>query len=149
MSQLLFGPATSFGNALDPCHPPSQHSCGFPESPIIWDTLAFLFELQVLSPVSKLGIFKVSVNPMASSLSLFCHYPLASCYVAILQDRLPPSRPHCLPSAPRVSGGLFINRRATEASKLSWKSSQAQKTPKPDWVYFMVIPDILLNAMEI
>lgn len=107
ISQLLLGPVTSFGNVLDPSHPPSQHSCDYPGGSMIGKH----FSIHITTPLASCNLHMdgitlyeppgtahsiltghfQSLNPKLSY-SLHSAITPTSCYIATLQCHLPPSQ---------------------------------------------------------
>lgn len=133
VSQLLLGPVTFFGHVLDPSHPPFQHSCGYPESSMVWKH----FNIHIATPFASCNLHMDSIilceppgtahsiltgHFQSLNLKLFhsLHYPnlLLHCYPPMLPASIPD--PHCPPLPDVVFGGLFVTKTARRTSWMSW-----------------------------
>lgn len=127
------GASTFFGHVLDPSHPPFQHSCGYPESSMVWKH----FNIHIATPFASCNLHMDSIilceppgtahsiltgHFQSLNLKLFhsLHYPnlLLHCYPPMLPASV--QDPHCPPLPDVVFGGLFVTKTARRTSWMSW-----------------------------
>lgn len=122
ISQVFLGPVTSCGHVLDPSHPPFQNSYWSLSQQLLRGTTftwtASLLRTPLELPAPFNWAFQ-SLNPKATPLPQFCHYPsiLIHCYPPMPPAPTPGS--HGPPPPDMVSDGFLSHQESHRSSGLS------------------------------
>lgn len=144
ISQVFLGPVTSCGHVLDPSHPPFQNSYWSLSQRLLQGTTFTWTASPLRTPLALPAPFILafqSLNPKATPLPQFCHYPsiLIRCY---LQCHLPSSH-HQIWSlmvflvTKKVTGALgcpwMVYRHRTHKNRWAVPMWSSQKSFYMEW----------------